>query len=104
VVGKAFVYDRLLSRQRALAGSSAANALSPIVRDERADLLAAMARLSDLLEPFPDMRGRRALQEPLSYAQARSLDAAILSLFNAAPRRSASLEQTTSVVRSLLPR
>jgi hypothetical protein len=104
VVGKAFVYDRLLSRQRALAGSSAANALSPIARDERADLLAAMARLSDLLEPFPDMRGRRALQEPLSYAQARSLDAAILSLFNAAPRRSASLEQTTSVVRSLLPR
>jgi hypothetical protein len=104
VLGKAFFYDRLLTRQRALGESSSARSLNPLIQEERVDLLAAAARLSDLLDPFPEMRGRRILREPLSYAQARSLDAAILSLFTAAPKQSASLQETTSLVRALLPK
>jgi hypothetical protein len=104
VLGKAFFYDRLLTRQRALGESSSASSLNPLIHEERIDLLAATARLSDLLDPFPEMRGRRILREPLSYAQARSLDEAILSLFTAAPKQSASLPETTSLVRALLPK
>jgi hypothetical protein len=104
VLGKAFFYDRLLVRQRALGESSSASALNPLVLEERADLVAATARLSDLLDPFPEMRGRRIQREPLSYAQARSLDAAILSLFTAAPQQSASLQEATGQVRALLPK
>jgi hypothetical protein len=104
VLGKAFLYNRLIERQRVIGESSSASALDPIIRQERADLLRDMTRLSGLLEPFPEMRGRRPLGEPLSYSQAQSLDTAILSLFNAAPKRSASLQETTSLVRSLLPR
>jgi hypothetical protein len=104
VLGKAYLYDRLLARQRVLEGSSAASEMPPLIRNERADLLAVMAKLSGMLDPFPGMHGRRNQNEPLSYAQARSLDAAILSLFNAAPRQSASLEQEAGVVRALLPK
>jgi hypothetical protein len=103
VVGKAFLYDRLLRRQHDL-GERSSVALNSVVEGERADLLTAMNKLSNLLEPFPEMRGTRAAQAPLSYAQAQSLDAGILSLFNAAPKQSASLQATTNRVRSLLPR
>jgi hypothetical protein len=102
VVGKVFLYDRLLARKRAMQEGSQANALNSLIGDERTDLLAATTKLSSLLQPLLAIPESRELSEPLSYAQARALDAAILSLYNGAPKRSANLEQTTHLVRSLL--
>jgi hypothetical protein len=103
VVGKAYFHDRLIERRNASQDTPAAHALTPLLEEERGDLLAATARLSDLLEPLVDTK-KNVLHSPLSYAQARTLDAAVLSLVNAAPKQSASLEQTEGLVRSLLSR
>lgn len=101
VVGKAYLHDKLVARYNASQGSPAAHALMPLIDEERGDLLAATVRLSELLEPLIDTR-KNLLHQPLNYLQARRLDAAVLSLVNAAPKQSASLEQTEDLVRSLL--
>jgi hypothetical protein len=102
VVGKAYIYDRLLARRNALQESTSAHALDPLIEEERRELLTATLRLSNLLEPLIETSGNHSLHAPLSYSQARTLDGAVLSLVNAAPRQSASLAETTSLVRSLL--
>lgn len=90
VVGKAFLYDRLLASKRALQEGSQANALNSLIEDERTDLLAATTMLSSLLHPLLATPESCEFNESLSYAQARALDAGILSLYNGAPKRSAS--------------
>jgi hypothetical protein len=104
VVVKAYLHDSLLARRNVFQESPAAHALSPLIEEERGDLLAATIRLSDLLEPLIETLENHGIRVPLSYSQARTLDAAVLSLVNAAPKKSASLEQTTSLVHSLLPK
>jgi hypothetical protein len=47
--GKAFLYDRLLARKRAMLEGSQANALNSLIGGERTDLLAATTKLSSLL-------------------------------------------------------
>ena len=85
--GKAFLYDRLLARKRAMQEGFQANALNSLIGDERTDLLAATTKLSSLLQPLLAIPESRELSEPLSYAQARVLDAATLSLYNGAPQK-----------------
>lgn len=102
VVGKAFFCDRLMARRLDLEASSSAHALDPLIQSERADLLAATARLSDMVNPLITVPTKHKSQTPLSYAQARELDVAILALFDAAPKQSASLLETTNRVRMLL--
>jgi hypothetical protein len=104
VVGKAYLHDCLIARRNVFQESPAAHALAPLIEEERSDLLAATIRLSDLLEPLVETRGNHGIRAPLSYSQARTLDAGVLSLVNAAPKQSASLEQTTNLVHSLLPK
>jgi hypothetical protein len=102
VVGKAYLHDLLVGRRHTLQGSPSAPGLNTLINEEQGDLLAATARLSDLLEPLIETKVSHGLHEPLSYAQARKLDAAVLSLVNAAPRQSASLEETKGIVLTLL--
>jgi hypothetical protein len=104
VVGKAYLHDCLVARRNVFQESPAAHGLSPLIEEERSDLLAAAIHLSDLLEPLIETRGNHGIRTSLSYSQARTLDAGVLSLVNAAPKQSASLEQTTNLVRSLLPK
>jgi hypothetical protein len=102
IVGKAFLCDQLIARRNAFQSSSSAHALTPLIEEERADILAATARLSDLLEPLLEAGQSRVSHVPLNYSEARQLDAAVLSLVNAAPEQTASLEQTQKHIRSLL--
>jgi hypothetical protein len=104
VLGKAYLHDQLVARHSAFQGSASGRALTPLIEEERSDLLAETARLSDLLEPLIETEKNRISHVPLNYSQARALDAAVLSLVNAAPKQSASLEQATGRVRSLLLR
>jgi hypothetical protein len=102
IVGKAFLCDRLLARRDAFQNSPSAHALTPLIEAERADVLAATTRLSDLLEPLLEPGQSRVSHVPLNYSEARQLDAAVLSLVNAAPEQTASLERTQKHIRSLL--
>jgi hypothetical protein len=102
IVGKAFLCDQLIARRNAFQDSPSAHALTPLIEEERADILAATARLSDLLEPLLEPEPSRVSHAPLNYAEARQLDAAVLSLVNAAPEQTASLDQTQKHIRSLL--
>ncbi|MBB6142842.1 hypothetical protein HNQ77_000780 [Silvibacterium bohemicum] len=102
VVGKAFFCDQLIARRNAFQDSPAAHTLTPLIAEERADLFAATARLSGLLEPLLEPVQNNISHVPLSYSQARQLDTAILSLVNAAPQQTASLEETQEHIRSLL--
>jgi hypothetical protein len=102
IVGKAFLCDQLIARRNAFQSSPSAHALTPLIEEERADILAATARLSDLLEPLLEPGQSRVSHVPLNYSEARQLDAAVLSLVNAAPEQTASLEQTQKYIRSLL--
>jgi hypothetical protein len=102
VVGKAFIYNHLLARRRTLQQGSQAAALNSLIQEEKADLLDATAKLIVLLEPLLPIPEEHGPDAPLSYSQARALDTAILSLYNGASPKSASLEQTTHLVRSLL--
>lgn len=102
IVGKAFLCDRLIARRNAFQNSPSANALTPLIEDERADVLAATTRLSDLLEPLLEPGQSRVSHVPLNYSEALQLDAAVLSLVNAAPVQTASLDQTQKHIRFLL--
>jgi hypothetical protein len=102
IVGKAYLHDRLVARRKAFQDSPSAHALNLLVEEERAELLAATLRLSDLLEPLIETREDRIFHLPLSYSQARVLDAAVLSLVSAAPKQTASLQETRDQIRSLL--
>jgi hypothetical protein len=102
IVGKAFLCDQLIARRNAFQNSPSARALTSLIEEERADILAATARLSDLLEPLLEPGQSRVSHIPLNYSEARQLDAAVLSLVNAAPEQTASLEQTQKYIRSLL--
>jgi hypothetical protein len=102
IVGKTFLCDHLIARRNAFQNSPSAHALTPLIEEERADILAATARLSDLLEPLLEPEQSRVSQVPLNYSEARQLDAAVLSLVNAAPKQTASLEETQKHIRSLL--
>jgi hypothetical protein len=102
IVGKTFLCDQLIARRNALQDSPSAHALTPLIEEERADILAATARLSDLLEPLLESGQSRVSHVPLNYSEARQLDAAVLSLVNAAPKQTAGLEETQRHIRSLL--
>ncbi|MGF7181583.1 hypothetical protein [Tunturiibacter psychrotolerans] len=102
IVGKAFLCDQLIARRTAFQNSPSAHALTPLIEEERVDILAATARLSDLLEPLLEPDQSRVSNVPLNYSEARQLDAAVLSLVNAAPKQTASLENTQKHIRSLL--
>jgi hypothetical protein len=102
IVGKAFLCDQLIARRTAFQNSPSAHALTPLIEEERVDILAATARLSDLLKPLLEPDQSRVSHVPLNYSEARQLDAAVLSLVNAAPKQTASLENTQKHIRSLL--
>jgi hypothetical protein len=102
IVGKTFLCDQLIARRNAFQNSPSAHALTPLIEEERAGILAATARLSDLLEPLLEPDQSRVSHVPLNYPEARQLDAAVLSLVNAAPKQTASLEDTQRHIRTLL--
>jgi hypothetical protein len=102
IVGKAFLCDQLIARRNAFQDSPSAHALTPLIEEERADIFAATARLSDLLEPLLDPGQSRVSRVPLNYSEARQLDAAVLALVDAAPEQTASLKETQEHIRSLL--
>ena len=102
IVGKTFLCDQLIARRNAFQNSPSAHALTPLIEEERADILVATARLSDLLEPLLEQGPSHVSHVPLDYSEARRLDAAVLSLVNAAPKQTASLEDTQRHIRTLL--
>jgi hypothetical protein len=102
IVGKTFLCDQLIARRNVFQNSPSAHALTPLIEEERADILAATVRLSDLLQPLLEPELSRISHVPLNYPEARLLDAAVLSLVNAAPKQTASLEDTQKHIRSLL--
>jgi hypothetical protein len=102
IVGKASLCDQLIARRNAFQNSPSAHAITPLIEEERADISAETARLSELLEPLLEPGQSRVSQVPLNYSEARQLDAAVLSLVNAAPKQTASLAETQRYVRSLL--
>jgi hypothetical protein len=102
IVGKAFLCDQVTARRTAFQSGPSAQALTPLIEEERADILATTARLSDLLEPILEPDQSRVYHLPLNYPEARQLDVTVLSLVNAAPKQAASLEDTQKLIHSLL--
>jgi hypothetical protein len=100
VVGLAFDYERLRERRNALRSCTCAADLDPLLRDTHTRLaqqLRAEAKLlSEALGPLPDS----TRQGVLTYLAARRPDAAVESLFVAAPDPS-SEERRDAIVRTV---
>jgi hypothetical protein len=100
VVGLAFEYERLRERRNALRSCTCAAHLDPLLRDTQArlaqQLRAEAELLSEALGPLPDS----TRQAGLTYLAARRLDAAVESLFVAAPGPS-SEERRDAIIRTV---